>query len=324
MGSPEKFDPNDALDGGPGYDHEKSERVVEIQYKNAVIRLISSEHNRENTYEEIGRPDLIAIETGDIPAQAYLDSRMWIQVMEAVKADPQYSLLECMAEGQEIPIYGIDLPLPQEFDVLDEAEENSELGKAAGAFVIAIALSLVQEKCMDEKAIMTRRAFLIGAAAATAVTGYFMSDQVLKVAAMLGPAKTEVGLLDIARRVIDLKGLKQFKLKLRDLVMAHKLTAIAERRLHDRRPVGDLLRISVPVGGNHVRGLRQALAMESKEREAFIREIIETARKITPSYVENIEELLTNVPVAVKKQGKEWEGTIMKASLSGFSREVPR
>ncbi len=147
-----------------------------------------------------------------------------------------------------------------------------------------------------------------------AVGAYLLSGGLISSLSRITPLQTAEQLTVFNASLQEWRGYFKFITRFRNLVIAHKYQSVLrhlQRELKEDRPV-----IVAPIGPLHVKGLKEALAMDPVIRERFIQELVVEAEKLAPESSQEIRALLTTVPVAVSNKDLKWEGKIIHAPFT--------
>ena len=290
----------DGLDGIDTSSQEKVPFLVEeIPLGNSIIRLVGSSHGEVMTAEELGNAEAIGVETGHLGASFYENASEWaraIPLMRDYPGSPQYSFAFAHAQEKGMPIFGIDMPLPRELIEKDRKEVQQEAERGVYSLLAALAVSAAHRSGYFHRHI-SRRTFLGGMVSLGSVGAYLFSDSAAALASVMGPRSTAATFAHVNAEIKDWKGLNQFIYNLRDLVMAHKISWLAENAAGLMRDPENKI-ITIPVGLAHMHGLKKALLLDAKQREQFIAALIREAEKYVPQEAERLRALVTKVPAA--------------------------
>ncbi len=313
MSSAEGFDVN-ALDASTDSAEKLPETVSEVLFEGIKVRIISSRHDRQNTLDEMGLPRALAVETGVLEGENYMDGDIWANSVTNDLPSGQYQRLIDEAQFRQIPIFGIDIPRPASLSESERTEFHENTEKGAYTAFAAAALFIIRRN-LDKDARMTRRAFLGGGLAAGASAAYFWSELASALAVNEAPEPLQPAADKIFSALAHLKNSQQFTLRMRNLVMAHKLHSVVEYIKRHNDNLDEIPTITIPVGAGHTEGLKWALSLDPAVREGFISAIFNEAQNITsPAEFKMMQELVTKIPVAsVNKKTGAWQGQILGA-----------
>lgn len=286
---------------------ERLPNIREVEAVGGIVRLVGSKHPRSsdtpetyrtpNTEREIGpHAHLVCAEmfldaTGGLP---HFDPKVWAEdVRAASEEDLQYRAVFIAARRRDIPVCGVDLPISNSLSDLDGLEQVER--KDRGVELLFLAAGLAAASAWPKS--MTRRTFLRYTTSGVAAIGVYLSAPAFIRDIKPDPTHpANAPLNDILHRIKDWQGLGRFVIRLRNLVMAHKLSFLVERerREHpERKP-----QLTMFVGAEHVPGLADALHVDAKERLQFIQALVEEMQRLDSERGSTVADMVNLIPVA--------------------------
>lgn len=324
--SPEKLPEQNPIQQSESERREKEPVIVEVvETENAEYRIVRSIHILPNTAEELGKPDFVALETGE----SHYRGRP-VEVIEQFEDHIQYRAILDELRKRETPIYFVDVPFSDQGDELIAAyfrkhdplydlfhKEDDGMGHS-GKKVLAGALSIASvipelRKMHDESGAskkISRRDFLKSLGKLGA--GLFLMSP------LANPLYDALDrkLSQEARVKHDLKGeylahdgiIGEMLLAFRNAVMATKLEHIA---LLQKQNLGRKSQFSVFVGAAHVSlnemSLNQLLALKENPdatRAAIINRFLE--RQSFSKHIVDPKEITRIGSVKFSKDSGRW------------------
>lgn len=228
---------------------ERQEFSVEIvETEHAEYRIVKSFHVMPNTKEELGKPDMVVLETG---SRHYRDNPEIL--IKKIEDSIQYGNILVELKNRETPIYFIDTPFKPTADslikehFLKKENETKHLGKRGIAFGLSLA-ALIKEIRNNDK--VTRRDFF--RKITTAGGALFLltkaANPVFELADRYLNPLADKDKLDIEEKYGDEKKVtSELVLSLRNLIIAQKLEDIAKTIGEGKKP-----KITVFIGSLHV------------------------------------------------------------------------
>lgn len=325
--NPEKIPEKNPLQVPESEHREKEPVTIEVvETENAEYRIVRSAHILPNSVEELGKPDFVALETG----QFHYRGRS-VETIEQLERHIQYRTVLDELRNREMPIYFVDVPFSKRGDELIEAyfrkhdplydlfhkEDNDE--KHPGKKILAGALSIVsvipELRKMHEESDGTkkisRREFLKSLGKLGA--GLFLQSPLANPLydaldrKLSKEAKVKHDLKNEYLEHDELIG--EMLLAFRNAVMAAKLEHIAllQKQNLSRKP-----QLSVFVGAAHVSlnemGLNQLLALKENPeatRSAIINRFLE--RSSFSEHVVDPKEITRISSVRFLKDSGRWQ-----------------
>lgn len=286
--------------------------VKDIPITDGVIRRISSWHSFANKASEWGsNVGAFALEAGSrAPPDVYRDKDKWYEFfLTKIVNDTQYAPICTFARENFLPVFGIDIPLPN--DVRSKDNESLRIHTAIGGLALIAAVHLADLSRRNQS--ISRRRFITGSAALVGSVGaYLAGPNILALGSHVLPAGPAAKLAGLAGRLAEWQGHERLILGLRNLIFVRKLRAIV-KYVHDTYDVDEPI-IAAAVGGTHAEGLEEALKLDPVEVDAFINALLGEASRVTPRQASELRDLAEAIPMSVfNRDMSDWAPQILNA-----------